>query len=156
MSGIQWYLLSQTRKRLRIEVGDIAVKNLGLRVQGVAPEQPAGVGPPTAFAGSVGVAVLVAELVMDAMGGHPEDGSALKSERGAGGHDVLKPLGNLVAAMGEQAVIAHADAEIDGYDVERQHHHQALPTEKEECGQGAEMKCDDHGERKPVDAGADG
>jgi hypothetical protein len=104
----------------------------------------------------VGVALLIAVLVVDAMSGYPEDGSAFKSERGAGGHDVLKPLGNLVAAMGEQAVITHADAQVDGYDVEHQHDHQALPTEKEKRRQSADMKCDDHGDGEPVDAGADG
>ena len=64
------------------EVGDVALKNSGLRMQGVAPKQPSGVGPPTALARTVGVALLIAVLVVDAMSGYPEDGSAFKSERG--------------------------------------------------------------------------
>ena len=122
------------------EVGQIAGEGLGLRVQRVAPEDPAGVGPPSAFARGVRVAFLIAVLVMDAMGGDPEDGSALKRESGANRHGVLKPLGHLVAAMGEQAVIAHADADIDGQHVEHDHDHQALPAEKEQRGQRAHME----------------
>jgi hypothetical protein len=44
-------------------------------------------------------------------------------------------LGTLIAAMREQAVIAHADAHVDGQDVEDGHDQQALPTEEEQRGQ---------------------
>ena len=60
------------------QVGRIASEHFGLRVERVAEEDPAGMRPPSAFARGVRVAFLVAELVMHAMGGDPEDGPALK------------------------------------------------------------------------------
>ena len=137
------------------EVGNIAGEELGLRVQSIAPDDPSDVSPPAAFAGSVRIALAVAVLMMDAMGGHPEDGSALKRERGADGHQVFQPLGRLVTAMGQQAVVAHADTDIDSQNGEHQHHRKPLPREEEECGQGADVKEDDDAEREPVDARGD-
>ena len=49
-------------------------------MQSAAGENPAGVSPPGAVVRSVGVAFVVGVLMMDAVGGDPEDGSALKRE----------------------------------------------------------------------------
>ena len=122
------------------QVGRVARQNLDLPVQRLAEEDPAGVRPPAAFARGVRIAFLVAELVMDAMRRHPEDRSALKRQRGEDGHDVFEPLGNLVAAMREQAVIAHADAHVDGQHIEDRHDQQTLPAEEEESSQRAHVK----------------
>jgi hypothetical protein len=143
-------------KAVAAQVGRIAIERLGLRVQGVAEEQPTGVRPPSAFARGVRVAWLVAELVMDAVRGDPEHGPALESQRGADGHDVFQPLGHLVAAVRQQPVIAHSNADIDGQDVERQHDHQPLPGEEEQGRQRAHMEEGHHHQRQPVDAFAHG
>ena len=45
-----------------------------------------------------------------------------------------------IAAMGEQAVIAHADAEVDGKDIERDGDNEVGPAEEEQSGDGAEME----------------
>ena len=65
---------------------------------------------------------------------------------------MLEPERALEAAMGEQAVIAHADADIDGYGVKRQHDHKPLPTEKEQRCQGADVKCSNCPQGDPVNA----
>jgi len=141
---------------IALEVGDVAGKGFSLCVLRVAPDEPAEVSPPGALAGSVGVAFLVTVLVMNAVSGYPEDGPALKGERGADGHGMLNPFGNLVAAMSEQAVITHADADVDGDDIQGEHDGEALPGEEEEGGDGAEMEGNDDGEGEPVDAFAGG
>ena len=73
-------------------------------------------GPPSAFVRGVRVAFMVGELVMDAMGGNPEDRTAFEREGAADGEDVLQPFGDAIAAMGEQAMVAHADADVGGED----------------------------------------
>ena len=60
------------------EVGGVAAEQGGFGVQGAAGDDPAGVGPPGAVVRGVRVAVVVGVLMMDAMGGDPEDGSALE------------------------------------------------------------------------------
>ena len=55
--------------------------------------------------------------MVDAMGGDPEDGSALKRHGAAGGDEVLDPLGGAEAAVGEQAMVGDADADVDGEEV---------------------------------------
>jgi hypothetical protein len=96
------------------EVGGVAAEQRGLGVHGAAGEDPAGVGPPGAVVRGVRVAFVVGVLMMDAVGGDPEDGSALERHGAAGGDEVLDPLGGAVAAVGEQAVVGHADADVDG------------------------------------------
>ncbi len=88
------------------EVGDVAAEQGGLGVEGAAGDDPAHVRPPGAVLRGVGVAFLVGVLMMDAVGGDPEDRSAFEGERAAGGEEVLEPCGHAVAAVGEQAVIA--------------------------------------------------
>ena len=62
------------------EVGGVAAEEGGLGVQGAAGEDPAGVGPPGAVVRGVRVAFVVGVLMVDAVGGYPEDGSALKRQ----------------------------------------------------------------------------
>ena len=134
------------------EVGGVTTEEGSLGVQGAAGEDPAGVCPPGAVVRSVWVAFVVGVLMMDAMGGDPEDGSALKGEAAAHGDEVLKPAGGLVAAMGEQAVVAHADAHVDSEEVHDDEDSEILPGEEEELGDGSNVEephCDGG---DPVDA----
>ena len=61
-------------------------------------------------------------------------------------------LGNAVSAMGEQAVVGHADADVDGEEVHDGEDGEVLPGEAEEGGDGADVEegHDDGGD--PVDA----
>ena len=101
------------------EVGHVAGKADGLGVHRFTGDDPADVRPPGAFLRSVRVAGVVAVLVMDAVGADPADGSAFERECAADGKEVLDNLRHGIAAVGEQAVIAHADAEVDREDIER-------------------------------------
>ncbi len=101
------------------QIGCVAGHQRGLVVQGIAGENPAGVGPPSAIMRGVRVAFAVGKLVMNPVGGNPEDRSAFQGECAADGQEILQPLGRAVAAMGQQAMVAHADAHVDGEDPER-------------------------------------
>ncbi len=67
--------------------------------------------PEAAIARGVRIARLVGDLVMDAMRGHPENRAAFKRQRGTNGQEVFDPLRVLEAAMRQQPVIAHANAQ---------------------------------------------
>ena len=90
--------------------------------------------------------------MVDAMRGHPEDGSAFEGETAAGGDEVLEPAGDAVSAVGEQAVVGHADADVDGEEIHDAEDGEILPGEEEERGYGADVEeaHDDGGD--PVDA----
>ena len=60
------------------------------------------------------IAFAVRVLVVNAMRRHPEDRAALERQRCAPRQDVLEPFVGLVAAVGQQPVIAHADAQHAG------------------------------------------
>ncbi len=134
------------------EVGGVAAQQGGFGVHGAAGDDPADVGPPGAVLRGVRVAFVVGVLVVDAVGGDPEDRSALKRHGAAGGDEVLEPLGGAVAAVGQQAVVAHADADVDGEEVGDGEGGEVLPREEEERGDGADVEQahDDRGD--PVDA----
>ena len=90
--------------------------------------------------------------MMDAMGGDPEDGAAFEGHGAACGDEVLQPLGNAVAAMGEQAVVGHADADVDGEEVHDAEGGEILPGETEEGSDGADVEEDHDDGGDPVDA----
>ncbi len=134
------------------QVGGVTAEESGLGVQGAAGEDPAGVSPPGAVVRGVGVAFVVGVLMMDAVGGNPEDGSALKGEAAAHGDEVLDPLGGAVAAVRQQAMVGHADADVDGEEVHDDEDGQVRPGEEEEGGDGSDVE-EPHGDgRDPVDA----
>jgi hypothetical protein len=134
------------------EVWSVAAKESGFRVQGTAGEDPASMSPPGAVVGSVGVAFVVRVLMMNAMGGYPEDGTALKREAAAHGDEVFDPLGNPIAAMGEQAVVGHTDADVDREEVHDEEDGQIFPREEEEGGNRSDVE-EPHGDGgDPVDA----
>ena len=63
------------------EVGGVAAEQSGLRVERAAGEDPAGVGPPGAVVRGVRVAFLIGVLVVDAVGGDPEDRTASRARQ---------------------------------------------------------------------------
>ena len=138
------------------QIWDVARQRGALGVHGLAQDHPADMRPPWAFFRCMRIAGVVAVLVMYPVHRDPEDRSALKSKCGADGHHILDPLGSLKAAMGEQAVIADADADVDGQDPEDGRNREALPTEEEESDDGAKMEGGDEAGGYPVDAAAQG
>src|ERR1035438_9445780 len=96
------------------EVGHIAGEGRGVMVHRLAAQDPSHVRPPLAVERGVRIAVFVRELVMNAMRGYPENRAAFERQGRAPGEEVLHPLGRFVTAMGEQAMVAHADAEAAG------------------------------------------
>lgn len=89
---------------------------------------------------------------MDAVGGYPEYWTAFEGEASAHCDEVLYPLGNAVAAVGEEAMVGHADADVDGEEVHDEEGSHILPGEEEEGSDGTNME-EAHGDgRDPVDA----
>ena len=134
------------------EVGGVAAEECGLGVERATGENPAGVGPPRAVVRSVRVAFVVGVLMMDAVGGDPEDGSALECEGAAHGDEVLDPFAGLVAAVREQAMIGHADADVDGEEVGDDEGGEVLPGEEEERGDSSNVEGAHGDGGDPVDA----
>ena len=134
------------------EVGGVAAEEGGFGVEGATGEDPAGVGPPRSVVWGVRVAFVVGVLMVDAMSGYPEDGTAFEREAAAHGDEVLDPLGGSVAAVGEQAMIGHADADVDGQEVHDEEDSQVGPGEEEEGSDGSDVEGAHGDGRDPVDA----
>lgn len=84
--------------------------------------------------------------------GHPEDRAALKRHGSAGGEEVFDPLGSLVAAMREQAMVGHADADVNCEEVHDRGDGEVGPGKEEESSDGSDVE-DRHGDGgDPVDA----
>ena len=134
------------------EVGSVAAEQRGFGVHGAAGENPAGVGPEGSVDRGVRVAFLVGVLMVDAVGGDPEDRSALERHGAAGGDEVLDPLGGAEAAMREQAMIGDADADVDREEIHDAEGGEVLPREAEQSGDSGDVEDahDDGGD--PVDA----
>ena len=102
------------------EVGCVLREDRGVVMETLAHEDPAHVRPERALTRRVRIAFLIRLLMMDAMRRDPEDRSAFERERAADREEVLDELGGLVAAVREQPVIRHADAEHAAGVVENQ------------------------------------
>ena len=100
--------------------------------------------------GEWGIAFVIRKAVMDAVRRDPEDGAAFEGERGADRQEIFHPLGSFVAAMREQAVVAHADAEAAGNPPQEKRQKKRLPGEEEQGGNRAQMKQNHDGRREPV------
>ena len=96
------------------EVGRVAREHLGVVVHRPAGHDPSHVRPVGAFARGVRIAFVIGMLMVNAVRRHPEDRSAFEGERAADCEEYIHPFRRLVAAMRQQAVIAHADAERAG------------------------------------------
>ena len=93
------------------EVGNVAGQRGRVMVHGLAHENPAHVCPPFSIDRRMRIAIFIGKLMMDAVRGNPENWAALKRKRGANRQEILNPFRSLVAAVREQAMISHADAQ---------------------------------------------
>src|SRR5882724_6474103 len=97
------------------------------------------------------ITVLVRVLMMNAVRGYPENWSTFERQSRAYGQEILHPLGSFVAAMGEQPVIAHTDAQTPRHPPEEHRDQQRLPGEEKDGGDCAQMKCGHEAGCDPVD-----
>src|SRR5262249_18020145 len=95
----------------------------------------------------------VGELVMQAMDGNPIDGSSLESQRATNGHDVFEPLWRDVAAMSEEAVIAHANPHVLTQHPEHRSDGECRPAKEKQGGDSADVEGGDPEGEVPVEAG---
>src|SRR5262245_5409973 len=139
-------------KRIPRQVWRITRHQLRIIVLRFAEDDPAHVRPEAAVEGSVWIAVLIGILVVYPMRRHPEDGTPFECQRSAHCEKVFDELGNLVRPMRMKPVIAHADAESDGYPIQDRRNDQGLPTEHEQGADGAQMENDQRDARYPINA----
>jgi hypothetical protein len=100
----------------------------------------------------VRIPFLIGLLMVDAVGGYPENRSSLEGQRAAPGEEVLHPPECPVAAVGEEPVIGHADAEHAGDAVEHGRGHDGAGVGEEEGRNGAGVKDRHRRRRDPVHA----
>src|SRR2546426_797224 len=79
-------------------------------------------------------------LMKDAVCGHPKNRTAFQRQSCAHGQTIFHPLGRSVSAMGEQAVIAHTDAQTSRNPPKEHGNEQRLPGEKKQCDNCPDMK----------------
>src|ERR1700733_10115550 len=134
------------------EIGGVAAEESSLGVEGAAGENPPCVGPPGTVVRSVRVAFVIRVLMMNAVRGDPEDRPAFEGEATAHGDEVLDPPRSTVAAVCKQAVIGHADSDIDGEKVSDAEGSEIFPREEEESRDGSDVKGTHGDGGDPVDA----
>src|SRR5436305_15350326 len=89
--------------------------------------------------------------MMNAMSRHPENRAALKREGSADRQRVLNPFRRLVSTMCQQSVISHSDSQAARNPPQYHHCDECLPTEKEERGDRADVKCRHESGCYPID-----
>src|SRR5215472_18445178 len=114
------------------KVGNVRKQTLELVVHRLAAHDPTHVRPVAAVTRSVRIACFVGDLMVNTVGGDPEDGSALEGERAADCQEIFKPLRTLEAAMSEQPMIAKSDAETASQPVQEKRGKEGAPTKHEE------------------------
>ena len=124
------------------EFGDVGEKFVGIVVHRLAGHDPAHVSPESPFAGRVRVAFLVGVLMMLAVRGDPGDRAAFQRQGTADGEEVLHPVGCLVAAMGEETMVAHTYSKASSNPPQKNGDEEGFPTKHEKRGDGAEMDRD--------------
>jgi len=134
------------------QVGDVLRERFRVVVHGFADQDPAHVRPPLAVDGGVRIAGVIGEAMMNAVRGDPEDGAAFESERGENGQKIFDPLGSAIAAMGEQTMIADADAQAGGDPPEKNGDKKCSPGEEKRRGESAQVKQHHKNTGDPVDA----
>ena len=99
----------------------------------------------------VRIAFFVGVLVVHTMSGDPGDRSAFKRQRSADGQEILHPLWRLIAAVGKQTVVAHADAETARDPPQNNRQGEARPGKEKQRGDGAYMEQTHKNRGYPID-----
>ena len=90
----------------------------------LAHQNPSHVRPPFAIDRRMRIAFLIRKLVMNAVRRYPENRPAFERQRGANRQEIFHPLRSFVAAVREQPVIAHPDAQAP------ETHHRNIATNR--------------------------
>jgi hypothetical protein len=123
------------------KVGNVGQKFCGIVVHGLTCEDPTHVSPETAVTRRVRVTLLVRVLVMYPMCGDPKYWPAFQSQRAAHSEEIFHPPRRLVAAMRQQAMVAHPDAQAPGGPPQHHREQARFPAEYEQRSQSANVKC---------------
>ena len=97
------------------------------------------------------VAGVVRQLVVLAVGGDPENRSALERQRAADREEILERFRALEAAVRMQAVVAEADAEADRHPMQHERDDEVLPGEEPERHDGEHVERQHETTGNPVD-----
>jgi hypothetical protein len=96
------------------------------------------------------IAWAVGELMVHAMHPYPENRPAFERQRAAYRKQILQPFWSLVAAMGEQTVIAHADAKATGDPPQENGNPKRLPGKVKKCNYRPDMKSRHKKDSQPI------
>src|ERR1700675_2234559 len=86
------------------------------------------------------IAFFVGVLMMHAMRGDPGNRSAFQGQAAASSKEILHPLWRLVPAMGQQAMVAHADAQAAANPPHNETYDKGLPGEEKHGGKRAQVQ----------------
>src|SRR5579862_1037394 len=128
------------------EIGSVMGEGLSLSIERTACDDPAHVRPPGALPWSVGIAKVIAVLMMNAMRGYPGDRTSFQGQSAADSQEVFDGFRHLVAAVHQKAMITHADTAIDSENIKHCRDNQVGPAEKEQRCNSAQME-DGHKDR---------
>ena len=118
---------------------------------GAIRKHPQDVGPQSAIARRMRIAILVAECMMLAMIRHPEERRTLARHAAQPCKEHPDGLRRGKTAVREQPVVAHADAKTSRHVIQRQADRQARPREAEWCRQGRQMHAHDPDQHRPIE-----
>src|ERR1044071_7646159 len=136
--------------RLR-KVGHITRKCLRVLVKALPHENPSHVRPPFTVDWRVGITFFVGKLMVNTMRRDPENRATLKCEGPADRQRVLDPFRRLVSTMRQQPVISHSDSQAAGDPPQYRDCNECFPTEKEKCGERADMERHHESGCYPID-----
>ena len=88
--------------------------------------------------------------MMHPMGGNPNQWSAFQAQGGAHREKMFDPSRHLIASVGEQAMVTHADSGIDSDDMKSGCDHHRGPAKTEERRDGSHVKEKHKAEDQPV------
>src|SRR6266403_3538889 len=106
----------------------------------LAHQNPSHMRPPFAVHWAVGIAFLIRELMVNAMRCYPENRATFEGQSSTRAQEVFNPLWSLIAAMGQQAVVAHANPEAAGNPPEHNRGEESFPGKEEKCRNCAYME----------------
>jgi len=133
------------------KIGGIGEKFGAIAMHGAAGDNPAHVRPDTAIARRMRVAFLVRVLMMNTMRGYPGNGAAFDGQRAAGGEEVFDQLWRFVAAVREQTMVAHADAEAASDPPHDDGENNCLPGDEENGSEGGRVQGQHEEGDAPID-----
>jgi len=132
------------------QIGNVRKKFAAVAMHSAASDDPAHMGPQTAVHRGMRIAFFVGVLMMNAVRGNPGDRSAFQGQGAAGGEEIFHPFRSFVAAVREQAVITHTDAEAAANPPHDNGKKKGLPGKEKDCGDGTEVQPNHYESDAPI------